>query len=104
MRKPARSPADNIGRTGAWLTVVAASVLGVLLLTAPDNIGAFMAGLLAATTVVVAPPVTMTTLMVQSRHRRHPAKGPRDELDSAHLVLLVLSIAVLIDLVLLAFK
>ena len=41
--------------------MIAAAVLAVIVLTHPDNIGAFLGGLLAAATVVVAPVVTMTT-------------------------------------------
>jgi L-asparagine transporter-like permease len=108
LRKPARMNArplaNRVGVTGVCLTVIAAAVLGILLLTKPDNMGAFLAGLLAAATVVVAPSVTMTVLMIQSRHRQQPAKTARNDLDGPHLVLLVLFIAVLIVMVLMGFK
>jgi DUF1707 SHOCT-like domain len=103
-RLTARPPADRVGRTGACTTMIAAAVLGVILLTRPDNMGAFVAGLLAAATVVVAPVVTMTTVLHQQRRRQRPAKAGQNELDSPHLVLLVLTIAVLIFLVLMVFK
>jgi len=103
-RPKARPPADRVGRTGARTTMIAAAVLAVLVLTRPDNVGAFMGGLLAAATVVVAPVVTMTTVLHQQRRRQRPAKAGQNELDSPHLVLLVLTIAVLIVLVLTAFK
>ncbi|MGO8889219.1 MAG: DUF1707 domain-containing protein [Streptosporangiaceae bacterium] len=103
-RPKARPPADRVGRTGARTTMIAAAVLAVIVLTRPDNVGAFLGGLLAAATVVVAPVVTMTTVLHQQRRRQRPAKAGQNELDSPHLVLLVLTIAVLIVLVLTAFK
>jgi DUF1707 SHOCT-like domain len=103
-RTNARPPANRVGRTGVCMTLIAAAVLGGLRLTTPDNMGAFVAGVLAAATVVAAPVVTMTTLLHQQRRRQRPAKPGQNQLDSPHLVLLVLTIAVLIVLVLTAFK
>jgi hypothetical protein len=104
LREPARPPANRVGRTGACLTLIAAAVLGVIPLTRPDNMAAFAAGVLAAATVVVAPVVTMTTLLHQQRCRRRPAKTGQIEFDGPHLVLLVLAIAALIFIVLMGFK
>ena len=103
-RPKAQPPTARIGRTGVRTTMIAAAALGMILLTRPDNMGAFMGGLLAAATVVVAPVVTMATVLHQQRRRQRPAKPGQNQLDSPHLVLLVLTIAVLIVLVLTAFK
>ena len=47
-REPARRPANRVGRTGLGMTLIAAAVLGGLRQTAPDNMAAFVAGVLAA--------------------------------------------------------
>ena len=104
LREPARPPANRVGRTGACMTLIAAGVLGIILLTRPDNMAAFVAGVLAAATVAAAPVVTMTTLLQQQRRRRRPAKAGQPEFDGPHLVLMVLAIAALILIVLMAFK
>lgn len=102
--RPPRKPA----RTCVIMIVIAASVLGVLLLTTPDNMGAFLAGLLSAATVVVASIATVA-LMLKSWHQRHfgrqhTAEAARSASDGAPVVLLVLGIAFLIVVVLMAIK
>ena len=87
---------------------IAATVLGALLLAQADNIAAFAAGLLAAATVVIASIVTVV-LMLKSRHLRHSgrqrtAEAIRNDLDGPHLVLLVLTFAVLIATVVTGIK
>jgi hypothetical protein len=112
LRKPARAkarPAMN-RRVLAPVSMIpiAATVLGVLLLARPDNIEGFAAGLLAAATVVVASAVTVV-LMLKSWHQRHSgrqrtAEAIRNDLDGPHLVLLVLTIAVLFVTIVTAMK
>jgi len=111
-RKPARTKvrpsANRDVRTCVIMIVIAASVLGVLLLTTPDNMGAFLAGLLSAATVVVASIATVA-LMLKSWHQRHfgrqrTAEAARSASDGAPVVLLVLGIAFLIVVVLMAIK
>jgi Domain of unknown function (DUF1707) len=103
LRKPARAKARRpMNRR------VLATVLGVLLLARPDNIEGFAAGLLAAATVVVASAVTVV-LMLKSWHQRHSgrqrtAEAIRNDLDGPHLVLLVLTIAVLFVTIVTAMK
>jgi Domain of unknown function (DUF1707) len=112
LRKPARTTARPpmnrriLGPVGMIPT--AATVLGILLLAQPDNIEGFAAGLLAAVTVVVASAVTLV-LMLKSRHQRHSgrqrtAEAIRNDLDGPHLILLVLTIAVLFVTVVTAMK
>jgi hypothetical protein len=55
--------------TGACVTFAAASVLAALLLWQPGNFAAFALALLAAATVLLAPPVTVG-LMVDARHQK----------------------------------
>jgi hypothetical protein len=107
-RTKARPPTNRRILAPVCMIPIAATVLGVLLLTAPDNMGAFLTGLMAAATVVGASTVTVT-LMLKSWYLRHSsrqrtAEAIRNELDGSHLVLLVLLIAVLIVLVLTAIK
>jgi hypothetical protein len=76
-----RPPTANDARMGVGVILVAASVLGVLLLWLPDNMLAFMTFLLAAATVIVASPITVG-LMVDARHQRRsggqlPPRPPR---------------------------
>jgi hypothetical protein len=112
LRKPARTtagpPMNRRVLAPAGMIPIAATVLGALLLAQPDNIAAFAAGLLAAATVVVASIVTLV-LMLKSRHQRHSgrrrtAEAIRDDLDGPHLVLLVLTFAVLFATVVTAMK
>jgi len=76
-----RPPTANDVLMGVGVIIVAASVLGVLLLWQPDNIFAFMTAFLAAATVIVASPITVG-LMVDARHQRRsggqlPPRPPR---------------------------
>jgi hypothetical protein len=112
LRKPARMrarpPMNRRILAPAGMIPIAATVLGVLLLARPDNIEGFAAGLLAAATVLVASAVTVV-LMLKSWHQRHSgrqrtAEAIRNDLDGPHLVLLVLTIAVLIETVVTAIK
>jgi len=77
----ARPPTANEARMGVCVILVAASVLGVLLLWLPDNMLAFMTFLLAAATVIVGTPITVG-LMVDARHQKRsggqiPPQPPR---------------------------
>lgn len=112
LRKPARTkarpPMNRRVLAPVSMIPIAATVLGVLLLARPDNIEGFAAGLLAATTVVVASAVTVV-LMLKSWHQRHSgrqrtAEAIRNDLDGPHLVLLVLTIAVLFVTIVTAMK
>lgn len=65
----ARPPTAKDVRIGVLVIIVAASVLGALLLWQPDNILAFMTALTAAATVIVASPITVG-LMIDVRHQK----------------------------------
>ena len=54
---------------GAGVSAGAAGVLAALMLAQPDNMGAFMLGLLSAGVVLTAPPITVG-LMADARHQR----------------------------------
>lgn len=54
---------------GVCVIIVAASVLGLILWWAPDNLFAFIMFLLAAVTVIVGTPITVG-LIVDARHQR----------------------------------
>ena len=56
-------------RIGVLVIIIAASVLGVILLWSPDNMLAFVTALMAVATVIVASPITVG-LMVDARHHR----------------------------------
>ena len=112
LRKPARTkagtPMDRRVLAPIGMIPIAATVLGALLLAQADNIAAFAAGLLAAATVVIASIVTVV-LMLKSRHQRHSgrqrtAETIRNDLDGPHLILLVLTFAVLIATVVTGIK
>jgi uncharacterized membrane protein len=112
LRKPARTkarpPMNRRVLAPVSMIPIAATVLGVLLLARPDNIEGFAAGLLAAAAVVVASAVTVV-LMLKSWHQRHSgrqrtAEAIRNDLDGPHLVLLVLTIAVLFVTIVTAMK
>lgn len=112
LRKPARAkarpPMNRRVLAPVSMIPIAATVLGVLLLARPDDIEGFAAGLLAAATVVVASAVTVV-LMLKSWHQRHSgrqrtAEAIRNDLDGPHLVLLVLTIAVLFVTIVTAMK
>ena len=102
LRKPARTkarpPENRRVLAPACMIPIAATVLGAILSTHPDNTGAVLAGLMAAATVVAASIVTAVVLL-KSWHQRHSgrprtAEAVRNDFDGPHLVLLVLSLAV----------
>jgi hypothetical protein len=64
-----RPPTARDARMGVLVILIAASVLGVLVLCQFDNILAVMAGFVAAATLVVASPVTVG-LMLDARHQK----------------------------------
>jgi acyl carrier protein phosphodiesterase len=68
-RAAARPPTAKDVRIGVLVIIVAASVLGVILLWSPDNMLAFVTALMAVATVIVASPITVG-LMVDARHHR----------------------------------
>jgi hypothetical protein len=77
----ARPPTAKDLRIAVLAIIVAASVLGVLLLWTPDTILAFMTALAAIATVIVASPITVG-LMVDVRHQKRsggqlPPRPPR---------------------------
>jgi len=51
------------------VSIAAASVVAAILLWQPDNFPAFALALLAAATVILAPPITVG-LMVDARHQK----------------------------------
>jgi Domain of unknown function (DUF1707) len=59
MDPPARPPTSKDVRIGVGVTIAAASVIAAILLSNPNNAGAFMAFILAAVTLLVAPIVTV---------------------------------------------
>jgi Domain of unknown function (DUF1707) len=65
----ARPPTAKDARMGVLVILIAASVLGVLVLCQPDNILAVMVAFLAAATLVVASPITVG-LMFDARHQK----------------------------------
>ena len=80
-RAAARPPTAKDVRIGVLVIIVAASVLGVILLWSPDNMLAFVTALMAVATVIVASPITVG-LMVDARHHRRsggqlPPRPPR---------------------------
>jgi hypothetical protein len=78
----ARRPAARDAWTGVCVSIAAVSVLAALLLWQPDNFPAFALALLAAATVILAPPITVG-LMIDARHQKRtggqlrlgPARG-----------------------------
>ena len=65
----ARLPTARDARTGICASMAAASVLAALVLWQPDSFPAFALALLAAATVILAPPITVG-LMVDARHQK----------------------------------
>jgi hypothetical protein len=65
----ARPPTAKHVRVGVLAILIAASVLGALLLWQPDNMFAVMMGFAAAATVIVAPPINVG-LMLDARHQK----------------------------------
>ena len=77
----ARPPTAKDARIGVLVILIAASVLGVLVLCQFDNILAVMTGFVAAATLVVGSPVTVG-LMLDARHQKRsrgqlPSRPPR---------------------------
>lgn len=70
-----RPPTTRDVRTGVCATIVAAGVLAAVLLSNPDNRLAFMAFVLAAATLLVAPVVTVG-LIVDVRHQKRCGGQP----------------------------
>ena len=64
-----RLPTVRDARTGACVSFAAASVLAAFLLWQPNNAPAFFLAIVAAVTMLVAPPVTVG-LMVDARHQK----------------------------------
>jgi hypothetical protein len=81
-RAKTRPPADPAVRKGVRVTIVAATVLAVLLLVHPDNAAAFLGMLVAGGTLLTASSLTVA-LMLESRQKRRaggqlpPRPGPR---------------------------
>jgi len=75
MNAPARPPTSIDVRIGIGVTIAAASVIAAILLTSPDNGLAFMAFILAAVTLLVAPIVTVGMMVDVRRQKR--SGGPR---------------------------
>jgi Domain of unknown function (DUF1707) len=65
----ARLPTARDAWTGVCVSIAAASVLAALVLWAPDNYAAFATALLAAATLILAPPITVG-LMIDARHQK----------------------------------
>jgi Domain of unknown function (DUF1707) len=65
----ARPPTAKDARIGVLVILIAASVIGVLVLCQPDNILAVMAAFVAAATLVVASPITVG-LVFDARHQK----------------------------------
>ena len=76
LRKPARPPANMKVRTGICVVIMSAAILAVVPAAFPDNLGAFMAALLAACTGYVALVVTLTW-MLRSWHQKHSGAASR---------------------------
>lgn len=66
-----RPPTSKDVRIGVGVTIVAVGVIAAILLSGPDNSGAFMLFILAAITVLVAPIVTVG-MMVDVRRQKRP--------------------------------
>lgn len=72
----ARLPKARDAWAGAAVSTAAVSVLAVLLLLQPDNMLAFLLGLGAAATVLLAPPVTVG-LIVDARYQKRSGRQLR---------------------------
>jgi hypothetical protein len=76
-----RPPTAKDARIGVLVILIAASVLGVVVLCQPDNILAVLAAFTAVATLVVASPITVG-LMFDARHQKRsggqlPSRPPR---------------------------
>jgi peptidoglycan/LPS O-acetylase OafA/YrhL len=74
MRATARPPVSRDVWIGAGLSITAAGVIAAILLTGPDNSMAFLAFILAAVTLLVAPIVT-AGMMVDVRHQKRTRRS-----------------------------
>jgi ribosomal protein L13E len=71
MNAPVRPPTSMDVRIGVGVTIAAVGVIAAIVLTSPDNGLAFLAFILAAVTVLVAPIVTVG-MMVDVRRQKRP--------------------------------
>jgi hypothetical protein len=71
MNAPARPPTRKDVRIGVGVIIVAVGVIAAIVLTNPDNGGAFALFILAAITVLVTPIVTVG-MMVDVRRQKRP--------------------------------
>jgi hypothetical protein len=69
----ARLPTARDAWTGFCASIAAASVLAALLVWQPDDILAFLTALVAAATVLLAPPLTVG-MMVDARHQKRSGR------------------------------
>jgi hypothetical protein len=69
----ARLPTARDAWTGVCVSIAAVSVVAGILLWQPDNYPAFVLALLAAATVILAPPIAVG-LMVDARHQKRTAR------------------------------
>ena len=70
MNPPARPPTSKDVRVGVGVTIAAAGVVAAILLTNPDNGLAFMAFIIAAVTLLVAPVLTVGIRVDARRQKR----------------------------------
>jgi ribosomal protein L13E len=76
MDAPARPPTSKDVRVGVGVTIAAVGVIAAILLTSPDNALAFLAFILAAVTLLVAPIVTLGVMVDVRRQKRHGGQVP----------------------------
>jgi len=74
MNTPARPPTSKDVRIGVGVIIAAAGVVAAIVLSSPDNGLAFMAFILAAVTLLVAPIVTVGMMVDVRRQKRK--RGP----------------------------
>ena len=77
MDAPARPPTANDVRIGVGVIIAAASVVAAILLWRPDNGPAFMTFCIAATTLLVAPIVTVGLMVDVRRQKQSGGQLPR---------------------------
>lgn len=65
----ARLPTARDAWTGVWVSIAAVGVVAAILLWQPDNFPAFALALLAAATVILAPPIT-AGLVIDARYQK----------------------------------
>jgi hypothetical protein len=70
MNVPIRPPTRNDVRIGLGVIIAAAGVVAAIVLSNPDNSGAFMVFILAAITLLVAPIVTVGMMVDVRRQKR----------------------------------